>query len=151
MGVEPYLLASTLTLVVAQRLVRRICTTCRESISIEESVPGAVLERQEFTDALPSLRQRGLISGGDGSLKSIRLFRGHGCPRCGGTGYSGRIGLFELFEITPEVRQIISGDTGVAAFRAAAMRNGMRTMFEDGLEKALLGETTIDELLRATA
>jgi type II secretory ATPase GspE/PulE/Tfp pilus assembly ATPase PilB-like protein len=150
-GVEPYLLASTLTLVVAQRLVRRICTSCRQSVPLEETLSDAVLRRPEFTEALPALQQSGLVGGAGTKAGTIRLFRGSGCSRCGGTGYSGRIGLCELFEINAEIRPLISTRFDAALIRATAIRQGMRTMFEDGLEKALLGETTIEELVRATA
>jgi len=149
-GVEPYLLASTLTLVVAQRLVRRICTSCRQSVALEETLSEAVLRRPEFTEALPALQKSGLVTTSGDKLENIRLFRGSGCVRCGGTGYSGRIVICELFEVDAEIRQMISTHSNAALFRTTAIRQGMRTMFQDGLEKALLGETTIDELIRAT-
>jgi type II secretory ATPase GspE/PulE/Tfp pilus assembly ATPase PilB-like protein len=151
MGVEPYLLASTLTLVVAQRLVRRICTSCRQSVPLEESLSSEVLDRPDFVAALPALQQRGLVQGPGGKPENIRLFRGGGCSRCGGTGYSGRIGICELFDVDAEIRQMITKHADAAVFRSTAIRSGMRTMFEDGLEKVLLGETTIEELVRATA
>jgi len=150
MGVEPYLLASTLTLVVAQRLVRRICTSCRQSVALEDTLSEAVLHRPEFTEALPALQKSGLVTTSGDKLENIRLFRGSGCARCGGTGYSGRIVICELFEVDAEIRQMISKHSNAALFRTTAIRQGMRTMFQDGLEKALLGETTIDELIRAT-
>jgi type II secretory ATPase GspE/PulE/Tfp pilus assembly ATPase PilB-like protein len=150
MGVEPYLIASTLTLVVAQRLVRRICTSCRQSVALEETLFDAVRHRPEFAEALPALQKSGLIAGAGDNLENVRLFRGSGCARCGGTGYSGRIVVCELFEIDAEIRKMISRHSDATLFRAAAIGQGMRTMFQDGLEKALLGETTIDELIRAT-
>ncbi len=151
MGVEPYLLASTLTLVVAQRLVRRICTSCRQSISLEETLSQGVLGRPEFVAALPALQSRGLVPGSVTKAENLRLFQGSGCSRCGGTGYSGRVVICELFEVDAEIRELISKHTDAALFRSTAIRQGMRTMFEDGLEKVLLGETTLEELVRATA
>jgi type IV pilus assembly protein PilB len=151
MGVEPYLLASTLALVVAQRLVRRICTSCRQSVAIEDTLSEAVLRRPEFTEALPALQKSGLVATSDHELENVRLFRGSGCARCGGTGYRGRLVISELFEVGAEIRQMISRHSNAALFRTTAIGQGMRTMFQDGLEKALLGETTIDELIRATS
>lgn len=151
MGVEPYLLASTLTLVVAQRLVRRICTSCRQSVSLEETLSREVLGRPDFAAALPALQQRGLVEGSGGKVENVRLFHGSGCSRCGGTGYSGRIGICELFEVGAEIRQMITKRADASEFRSTAIRLGMRTMFEDGLEKVVLGETTVEELVRATA
>lgn len=150
-GVEPYLLASTLTLVVAQRLVRRICTSCRQSVAPDEALSAAVLRQPEFAASLPALQQRGLVTAAGQNTENLRLFRGAGCGRCGGTGYSGRIVICELFEIDAAIRQLISTRSDASLFRTTAIGHGMRTMFEDGLEKVLLGETTIEELVRVTA
>jgi len=111
----------------------------------------AVLHRPEFTEALPALQKSGLVTTSGDKLDNVRLFRGSGCTRCGGTGYRGRIAICELFEVDTEIRQMISKHSNAALFRTTAIRQGMRTMFQDGLEKALLGETTIDELIRTTA
>jgi type II secretory ATPase GspE/PulE/Tfp pilus assembly ATPase PilB-like protein len=109
-----------------------------------------VFHRPEFTEALPELQRSGLVAASGDKLETARLFRGRGCARCGGTGYSGRIVICELFEIDAEIRKMISKHSDGSLFRATGIRQGMRTMFHDGLEKALLGETTIDELIRAT-
>ena len=148
MGVEPYLVASTLSLVIAQRLVRRICARCRESVPADETALRALRLRPDF-DALVGILQRdGVLPTGDDPLGGVRFFRGRGCPQCGGAGFRGRIGVFEVFELDDTIRALVMGRADAGAIRTAAIAHGMRTMFEDGLAKAFLGETTLDEVFR---
>jgi type II secretory ATPase GspE/PulE/Tfp pilus assembly ATPase PilB-like protein len=84
----------------------------------------------------------------DDPLASLRLFRGKGCPQCSGTGFRGRLGVFELFEIDDRARGMIMERRDAAAIRAAAIARGMKTMFQDGLAKVFLGETTLEEVAR---
>jgi type IV pilus assembly protein PilB len=148
MGVEPYLLSSTLSLVVAQRLVRRICTACRESIAPDARGLQAVQGRPDFAQTLAVLRAQGILGAGSDTLARLRLFRGAGCPQCHGSGFLGRLGLFELFEIDDEARELIMQRAPGSALRTRAVARGMKTMFQDGLAKALLGQTTLDEVFR---
>jgi type IV pilus assembly protein PilB len=83
--------------------------------------------------------------------EEVTLYKGKGCEQCGGTGYRGRVGLYELLEITPGVAEAIAGNKNTAEILSVARQEGMQTMFEDGLEKALTGTTTIEELLRSTS
>ncbi len=122
MGVENYLLTSSLVAVLAQRLVRVICPQCRQSAG-EVTAPGG--------DRLPS-------------------FRGAGCEHCFGTGYRGRVGIFELMELNEELRAIIMRNEDASRITAAARRNGMRNLREDGWEKVARGVTTPDEVIRVT-
>jgi len=136
MGVEPFLLASTLEVVIGQRLVRRICPQCRHSYSLEADeakkfFPGA---DKFFTDSGP-----------------VTLYRGKGCEGCGDTGYRGRVGIYELLEITKEIEDLIIARATSADINNAACKGGMRLMFGDGFEKVRTGMTTIDELLRVAA
>jgi len=149
MGVEPFVLASTLRLVIAQRLVRRICDGCREAIDDVTTAANALLQDGGISDALRSLRQDGAPGDIGDSLAGVRLFRGRGCNQCGESGYRGRIGIFEALEIDEEIRQMIIDRRDAPTIRAAAIRRGMKTMLQDGLAKALKGETTIEEVLRA--
>lgn len=87
---------------------------------------------------------------GDGQLEALRLFRGKGCRQCGGSGFRGRLGLFELFEVTDRIRGMVMERQDAVVIRVAAVAGGMRTMFQDGLAKALLGETTLEEVVRVT-
>ncbi len=133
MGVEPFLLASTLEVVIAQRLVRRICPNCRYSYSVSQSeIPKLFPNASKFFE----------------KKKSILLYKGKGCEACGGIGYSGRIGIYELLIITEEVEELIVKRCSSAEIEKAARAKGMRSLFEDGFDKMLAGATTLEELLR---
>jgi general secretion pathway protein E len=127
MGVEPYLVASVLEGVLAQRLVRRICSACREP----HRPPGADLE------AL-----------GVELVASKPLFRGRGCEECRNTGYRGRTGIYELFQVTEEVRSLILRRVSTREIRRYAIEAGMVTLRLDGWAKACDGITTVEEVLR---
>jgi type II secretory ATPase GspE/PulE/Tfp pilus assembly ATPase PilB-like protein len=129
MGVEPYLVASVLEGVLAQRLVRRICATCRVS----------------DTPSPADLSALG-IAGADGT----RLYRGRGCDECRGTGYRGRTGIYELFPITEDARSLILRRAPTRDIRRVAMEAGMVTLRLDGWAKACAGVTTVEEVLRVT-
>jgi type IV pilus assembly protein PilB len=139
LNVPPYLVSSVLTLVIAQRLVRKVCQVCIYSYDADESIQ-TVIEGQRKQSGLP-----------DNVILAApkTLFKGKGCPACGGTGYVGRLGIFEVLEITGAVKKLIASDRfDVDAIRLEARRGGMKSMFEDGLQKVELALTTIDEVLR---
>ena len=148
MGVEPFLLASTLVLVMAQRLARRICVACRESGAPEPGVLTALRARADFERSVRMLQTQGVLGEGSDPFAAVRTFRGRGCPQCQGSGFRGRIGVFELFEVREDTRQLIMERRDGGVIRAAATEAGMRTMFDDGLAKVLLGETTLEEVYR---
>jgi len=148
MGVEPFLLASTLVLVVAQRLARRICVGCRESESLDETTMKLLRARPDYEHTIELLRQQGVLGTGPDPLAEARTFRGKGCEQCRGGGFRGRVGIFELFEINDQMRQMIMERQDGGSIRAAAAAAGMRTMFGDGLAKVFLGETTLAEVYR---
>ncbi|HYY06669.1 MAG TPA: type II secretion system ATPase GspE [Candidatus Limnocylindria bacterium] len=129
MGVEDYLLASSLLGVLAQRLVRRVCEKCRQPAELTTEV----------------LHEIGGESG-----EHVQVFDGQGCEECARTGYRGRSGIFELLQVTDAIRQLILKRSSADIIRDAAIRQGMRTLREDGLAKAAAGITTIEEVLRVT-
>ncbi len=133
-GVEPYLIASTLTAVMGQRLVRMLCPDCRSTFTVG---------RQEL-DADPRLHALGIPLG-------TRLYSATGCERCGASGYRGRRAIFEFLEVTEEIRRLIITGADDAAIEAQARRDGMTTMIEDGRAKCLSGMTTVDEVFRVAA
>jgi len=136
MGVEPFLLASTLEVVIAQRLVRRVCPHCRYSYSVSASeIPKLFPHAQKFFK----------------TSKSVLLYKGKGCESCGGIGYSGRIAIHELLTITPEVEALIIKRASSAEIEVAARKQGMSSLFEDGFEKVKAGVTTMEELLRVAS
>ena len=148
MGIEPFLLASTLVMVLAQRLVRRICMACRESFDGDATRVAAVRARPDFERTLGVLRSEGVLGVADDLSGGVRLFRGQGCPQCAGSGFRGRVGIFEVFQIDDDIRRMIMERRDGAIIREAAIAAGMKTMFQDGLAKALLGDTTLEEVFR---
>jgi general secretion pathway protein E len=122
MGVENYLITSSLVAVLAQRLVRRICRVC--------------------------IQKAGTVTAHDGRL--VEAWKGAGCPKCLGTGYSGRQGIFELMELTEELRRLIMSNADAGQLTTEARRTGMRNLREDGWEKVASGITTSEEVMRVT-
>ena len=137
MGVEKYLLASTLKGVLAQRLVRRLCKACAEPSSDAASLMQML--------AATGSKAEALMAG-----ETPRPHRAIGCPACRQRGYSGRTTIFELLTTTPRMRESILTTTSEAVLERAAVADGMTTMLQNGLVKALRGETTTEEVLRAT-
>ena len=148
MGIEPFLLASTLALVIGQRLVRRICTGCRESVPIDKSSLAMLRAGADFGRTIQALQQQGALPKSSDPLSGVRLFRGRGCAQCRGTGFHGRVGVFELFELNEEIRKMIMQRKDAASIRAAAVDTGMKTLFQDGLAKVFLGQTSLEEVAR---
>ena len=148
MGTEPFLVASTLALVVAQRLVRRICVSCRESVVPDPAILKSLRARKDFDQTVQVLRGEGVIGASGDPFEAARLFRGMGCAQCNRTGFRGRLGVFELFEVAEGIRGMIMERRDAGAIRAEAVATGMKTMFQDGLAKAFLGETTLEEVFR---
>lgn len=135
MGVEPFLLASTLEIIAAQRLVRRICGSCRLSYEEKRDVVS-----RRFIGAERFFPQ-----------EFVTLYKGKGCTVCNGTGYHGRTALFEFVSITSEMEELILKNPSTAQIWELARAQGSRPLFEDGLEKVLSGLTTLEELLRVSA
>ncbi len=126
MGVEPFLVASSLIAVLAQRLVRIICPSCKERYEPSEA------ERRYFPSSVAG------------------LFRGRGCEFCKGSGYAGRIGIFEFLQVDTTARQMIVERRDAQAIRDAAVSAGMKTLYTDGIDKIVAGSTTLEEVLRVT-
>ena len=122
MGVENYLISSSVVSILAQRLVRKICTSCKS--------PG-----------LPWLRPEGV---------EVPTWKGRGCEACFGSGFKGRVGIFELMELNEEIRRMITRNEDASVLTEAARRNGMRTLREDGWDKVAEGVTTPEEIMRVT-
>jgi type IV pilus assembly protein PilB len=127
MGIESFLVASSVVAILAQRLVRVICPSCKETYSPSETV----------------LRELRLP-------ESFALYRGKGCAKCDHRGYNGRIGIFELLVISDELKNMVTGRMSSAQIKKKAVEIGMRVLFDDGIEKVKQGITTVEELLRVT-
>lgn len=137
MDVPAFLAAAVLNAVVAQRLVRKICLDCIYSLPPEPEI-------------IETLRKQMVELGLEGSFKAPKfIYKGKGCPSCGGTGYRGRIGIFEILNVSEEVRKVmVSPEFSLDKMKAVARSQGMISMFEDGLRKVEKGMTTVEELLR---
>ena len=135
MGAEPYLLGSSITAIVGQRVVRKVHEDCKVSYSSDEAV----------TNELKSVLGR-LWPGKDG--EPILLYKGEGDKECGDTGYFGRIGIFEVLPVTPKISRLILERASPAEIEDKAREEGMVTMKQDGFLKALSGITSIEEVLR---
>ncbi|MEN6335438.1 MAG: ATPase, T2SS/T4P/T4SS family, partial [Phycisphaerales bacterium] len=129
MKIEPYLVASSLEAVLAQRLVRTICKHCREPLSKDEMAP----LKKRFGDKLPEV-----------------LYKGRGCRQCQGTGYRGRLGIFEMMMVTDDVRSLIIENASAPELRKIAVGQGMRSLRDDGFRHLHDGRTTIEEIMRVT-
>lgn len=133
MGIEPFLLASTLEVIIAQRLVRQLCTACRYSLPASEAV-------------------KALKIGGPAVApyfhKEETVYAGKGCDVCNGTGYKGRTALFEFIEVTPEMQDLIIKNPSNRDIEKLARQQGAKPMFEDGIAKVKIGATTLSEVLR---
>ncbi len=132
MKVEPFLLASTLSVIIAQRLIRRICAHCKVSETVTVS---------SLIDEMPKLKP--FLSGTE-----LIVYKGKGCDKCNHTGFKGQSGIFEFIEITSRVEDVILKDPSAEAIERVARGEGTKSFFEDGLDKVLAGITTFEELLR---
>ncbi|MFC1721997.1 GspE/PulE family protein [Patescibacteria group bacterium] len=146
MGIEPFLIASTVNIAIAQRLVRRLCPTCMESYSLDAKAITSLKRETDIDYTLKKLAERGVVS--QKGLKSLRFYKGKGCDQCGGTGFRGRLGIYEILEVTTKIRELITTKSDADKIHQEALREGMITMLEDGIQKAFEGLTTIDEVLR---
>ena len=140
MGIEPFLVASTVNIAIAQRLVRVICETCKEKAVITEDQL-FIVKKQLSTE---------LIKKYDLDNPKLSLFHGRGCPICQNTGYKGRKGIYEILEMNSEIKQLVMDKANAERIKEKAVEHGMLPIIEDGVQKALAGITTINEILRVT-
>lgn len=142
MGIEPFLITSSINLIIAQRLVRRICLKCREKVDVPPAVKEAI---KKELDAIPKSNKDDLAR----AQKEIQFYRGRGCNECA-DGYKGRIGIYELLVMNDEIEGLAVSRRPASEIKEVAIKNGMLTMRQDGILKALDGLTTIDEVFLNT-
>ena len=140
MHVEPFLAASTVIVIIAQRLVRKICDHCRVSYNITEEELVKNLSVEAVNKHVIPI----------GPKKEVRVYKGKGCKRCHFTGYQGRLGVFEVLEVSKKIKQMVVEKTDADAITTAAQAEGMTSMLDDGIEKISKGLTTIEEVIRVT-
>ena len=131
LGLEPFLVSSTMLGALAQRLVRKICPHCIETYQVDTA----------------EIQKLGFAVSGKGQ---VELKRGKGCKECRGTGYSGRLGVFEIFPMSEKMKKLVSEKASDAELRQVAIREGMTTLREDAWQKVRSGLTTLEEALRVT-
>jgi type IV pilus assembly protein PilB len=131
MGIEPFLISSTIRTVIAQRLLRVICLKCKKAYEPR---------KQELLElGIP-----------DTGIKDLKFYKGEGCPECSGSGYKSRTGIYEMFNIDDKMKELIVKKTSLAVIRNAAKEQGMKTLREKGIEKIMQGVTSVEEVMRET-
>ncbi|MCH7759087.1 Flp pilus assembly complex ATPase component TadA [Patescibacteria group bacterium] len=143
MDIEPFLIASSLNLVVAQRLVRKICSHCKQVIELPAET------EKSITEALKDIKEINLDTFKSKKTGRLEFYRGAGCPRCNNEGYRGRIAIFEVLEVTEEMKELIVRQAGIKEIKQEFERQKMIEMIKEGYIKALQGITTLEEVLRA--
>lgn len=146
-GVEPFLLASTLNLIIAQRLVRRICSNCVVSVKLSP----VELEKIRTQTVGLSKEKTAKEQAQTPQIKlPSQFYKGKGCQQCGGSGYRGRIGIFEILSMSPAIQKLTIDHASAETIKAQAIKEKMSTMLEDGFRKVESGLTTMEEVLRVT-
>jgi type IV pilus assembly protein PilB len=147
--VPAFLIAFTANMIVGQRLVRKICPNCVRSFKL----PGHTLQQlkeQIDIDTIWATLQREEIIPKNQKIEETTFWRGSGCTQCGQEGYKGRIGIYEVMEVTPDIAKMINSQANTFDIQKVAVKEGMITMVEDGFIKAVKSITTIEEILRVT-
>jgi type IV pilus assembly protein PilB len=154
MQAEPFLIASTVNVIIAQRLVRKVCADCKEEFKLTKEQMADLKKNFDFNHILeliqrmPTAETKSLQ--GLKSLEQAVFYKGRGCDRCNHEGYKGRVGIYEVLEVSEAIQKAITSHATSDEIDRLARDEGMHSMFEDGILKALWGTTTIDEVLRVT-
>jgi len=149
MQAKPFLVASTLNIIIAQRLARKICSNCVEEYRLDKTTI-ETLEKEYDMSSIIQILVREKVIDKEKSLSEIPFHRGKGCEHCNLQGYKGRVGLFEALENTEAIKDFIVSNTPADKIHTKAAEDGMISMIQDGFIKAASGITTIDEILRVT-
>jgi len=132
MGIEPFLVSSSVNMIIAQRLARKICTNCKEPVEVKKEALLGV----QFTE-------KDLSNG-------FTVYKGRGCQICGNTGYKGRVALYEVMSLKREIKELILQGAQTPEIKAQAIKLGMQTLRRSGLKKIMEGVTTLEEVVRVT-
>lgn len=153
MGAEPFLVASTTNIIIAQRLVRRLCPDCKIEYKLEAKEIKSMEDNfnvEEVLDFLKKAEQTRKFVGAGAKWEDIKFYRRNGCDKCGNEGYHGRVGIYEVLEINEDIQKLITQTASTEVIEKKSKENGMETMIEDGFAKAVQGITTIEEVFRVT-
>ncbi|MDP4007184.1 MAG: ATPase, T2SS/T4P/T4SS family, partial [bacterium] len=146
MGVDKYLIPATLSAALSQRLVRRLCDNCKERIKPKKEMMELILEELQNMPAKEAASLAHLQTKG----KDLTLFAAKGCKECGASGYTGRIALFEVLQMTDELSDVVLKNPSEVEITKEAIRQGMVSLRQDGILKAIDGITTMEEVIRVT-
>lgn len=153
MGIESFMVASTVNVIISQRLVRKVCKECAESYHMDDSFYTSFAERFDLERLGDVLRQNDLVKKDYKNVKDLwmdlKFTRGVGCTKCR-QGYKGRMGVYEVLQVTDGVKKLINAHRNADEIEQQAVKEGMSTMLEDGIVKAVMGLTTIEEVIRVT-
>ena len=154
MKAEAFLVASTVNVLVAQRLVRKICSDCKDKFTLDKKQAAELsnsIDFKKLSTQLSSLKDSEIKElQGVGSLEAATFYKGKGCERCNNEGYKGRGGIYEVLEVSEAIQKLISGNATATEIDNQAKEEGMFSIMEDGIIKAMRGTTTIEEVLRVT-
>lgn len=149
MGIEPYLIASTVNVIIAQRLVRKVCSSCATKYTLDKPIIKSLTERFDLQRILEVLKRERIVHA-KAEWKDIEFTKGKGCEHCNKDGYRGRAGIYEVLEVTEELGELIVKKSTSDAIEEYAREKKMIFMLEDGFVKAVQGVTTVDEIMRVT-
>ncbi len=149
-GVEPYLIASTLNTIVGQRLVRKVCADCKIAKKLDEKEIQSLSTDFNLDHLLEVMKQEQVLDKKVKHFRDVEFFEGRGCEKCGQTGYRGRMGIYEVLDVTENVAKLILARSTTSQIQGQAVSERMVLMWQDGFIKAHLGLTTIAEVLRVT-
>jgi type IV pilus assembly protein PilB len=153
MGAQPFLVASTVNVIIAQRLVRRLCAECKKEYSMTTKEIETLSKTFRTDEILASLKKSESLKGkikSTAKWEDVKFFRPKGCEQCGGEGYKGRVGIYEVLETTDEIRKLINNSSSSDVLEKKAREEGMDTLVEDGFIKAAEGITSVEEILRVS-
>lgn len=150
MNIPSFLIATTTNVIIAQRLVRKICPNCIQSYNLSKENIEELNKQMNVNNLLKTLEKEKAILNAKQGLESVLFYRGKGCKKCGNTGYKGRIGIYEVLDISEEIGNLILKKASAPEIREQALKEGLITIVEDGFIKAKNGITTIEEIMRVT-
>ena len=148
MNIPSFLISTTTNCIIAQRLVRKICQDCVTSYKLTAEAIDDLSKKLDIDSILNVLKQEKVIE--NKNLKNLLFYKGKGCKKCNNEGYKGRMGIYEILEITSEIAELISEKAEAEEINKMAKKQGMLSIIEDGFIKAKAGMTTIEEVLRVT-
>ncbi|MFH1582780.1 MAG: GspE/PulE family protein, partial [Candidatus Falkowbacteria bacterium] len=150
MGVPAFLVASTTNIIIAQRLVRKICPNCIQSYKLDKQTIVELKQQLDLENIMKTLEEKKIIINASQGIEALLFYRGKGCKQCSNSGYKGRLGIYEVLEVTDEMSELILKKASPTELKKQAEKQNMLTIIEDGFIKTKNGITTIEEIMRVT-